>query len=54
MCRVALKQVPEVPSLVGYGREMLLDELNGDSLDTKWMSCKSAPDEESRIKIYTK
>ena len=54
MCRVALKQVPEVPSPVGYGWEMLLDELNGDSLDTKWMSCKSAPDEESRIKIYTK
>ena len=54
MCRVALKQVPEVPSPVGYGREMLLDELNGDSLETKWISCKSAPDEESRIKIYTK
>ena len=45
--------MPEVPSPVGYGWEMLLNEINVDSLDIKWMSCKSAPDE-SRIKIYTK
>ena len=52
--RLALEQVPEVPSPAGYGWEMLPDELNGDSLDITWMSCKSAPDEVSRIKIYTK
>ena len=44
---LALEQVSEMPSLVGYGWEMLPDELNGDSLDIKWMSCKSAPDEVS-------
>ena len=44
----------EVPSPVGYGWEIIPDELNGDSLDIKWMSCKSAPDEVSRIKTDTK
>ena len=39
---------------VGSGWEMLLDEFKADSLDMKWMSCKSAPDEVNRIKIYTK
>ena len=47
--RLALEQSP-----VGYGWEIIPDELNGDSLDIKWLSCKSAPDEVSRIKIYTK
>ena len=52
--RLALEQVPEVPSTVRYGWEMLPDELNGESVDIKWTSCKAAPDEVSLINIYTK